>query len=151
MRSSVVAAASIVVVVVAAATGYDGARRLEAARAPAVRANRAAVAAPIHAPSSTARRSAISPESLTSVIKATCTGCHSDGLMFGGMSLDSFKVASAAKQPELVEKMITKLRTGMMPPPGEPRPGGDTLTVLVETLEQIVDKAAAANPNPGVR
>ena len=42
--------------------------------------------------------------------------------MFGGMSLDSFKVADAASHPQLVEKMITKLRAGMMPPPGETRP-----------------------------
>ena len=36
----------------------------------------------------------------------------------------------------------------MMPPPGIPRPGGDTLVALVERLEQRIDEAAAANPNP---
>jgi hypothetical protein len=67
------------------------------------------------------------------------------------MSLDSFTVANAAKRPELAEKMILKLRAGMMPPPGEARPKGDTLDVLVATLENILDRAAASNPNPGIR
>src|SRR5690606_20584675 len=45
---------------------------------------------------------------------------------------------------------IAKLRAGMMPPPGIPRPA-DTLQALVETLEHVVDSAAAAAPNPGNR
>jgi hypothetical protein len=47
--------------------------------------------------------------------------------------------------------MINKLRTGMMPPPGRRRPGGDTLLVLATTLESMIDKAAAIKPEPGVR
>src|SRR4029077_3649879 len=51
----------------------------------------------------------------------------------------------------LAEKMIQKLRAGMMPPPGAPRPGPDTLLALVSTLEREVDQHYAANPNPGSR
>jgi hypothetical protein len=47
--------------------------------------------------------------------------------------------------------MIRKLRAGMMPPLPMPRPGGDTLTVLVETLERTMDQAARRAPNAGVR
>ena len=47
--------------------------------------------------------------------------------------------------------MITKLRVGMMPPPGMPRPGSDTLLALVETIEEVLDEAAAENPHPGTR
>ena len=50
---------------------------------------------------------------------------------------------------DVAEKMIAKLRAGMMPPPGEPRPAGDTLDALVETLETQLDASAAAQPNPG--
>src|SRR5262249_27234909 len=46
-------------------------------------------------------------------------------------------------------KMIRKLRSEMMPLPGAPRPGGDTLTQLVATIEQVIDRAA--KPNPGNR
>src|SRR3989304_6289099 len=47
--------------------------------------------------------------------------------------------------------MIRKLRAGMMPPPGVPRPGGDTMLALVETIERRLDQAAAAAPSPGTR
>ena len=50
-----------------------------------------------------------------------------------------------------VEAFIKKLRAGMMPPPGMPRPGGDTLITLVQTLETTVDAAARTAPNLGVR
>ena len=39
----------------------------------------------------------------------------------------------------------------MMPPPGVRRPSDETLQMLVETLESVVDAAAAENPNPGHR
>ena len=47
--------------------------------------------------------------------------------------------------------MIVKLRAGMMPPPGMPRPSVSVMDTLVETLESEVDRAAAENPNPGHR
>jgi hypothetical protein len=68
------------------------------------------------------------------------------------MSLVGFEVADAGSHPELAEKMIGKLRLGMMPPPGASRPSADTLLALVETLEQTIDQAAAAaGPLPGRR
>ena len=56
-----------------------------------------------------------------------------------------------AEIQECAEKMIQKLRTAMMPPPGRQRPGADTLLALVETLERTIDKFADDNPNPGGR
>jgi hypothetical protein len=152
MRPFVVAATSAAVVAIAATTGYNGAKRLEAARAPlSRRASAPAPAVSANRPIVSPRRSELSNEELDRVIQRTCAGCHNDGLMIGEMSLDSFTVANATKRPDLAEKMIGKLRAGMMPPPGEDRPKGDTLEVLVATLENILDRAAAANPNPGVR
>ncbi|MDE0730223.1 MAG: DUF1592 domain-containing protein, partial [Longimicrobiales bacterium] len=52
---------------------------------------------------------------------------------------------------EIAERMIRKLRAGMMPPVGARRPGGDTLQTVVEELERVVDAAASRNPNPGGR
>jgi hypothetical protein len=63
-------------------------------------------------------------------------------------------VGRAAQEPaatEKAEKMIRKLRAEMMPPPGAPRPAGDTLAQLVETLEKSIDAAFVKNPNPGTR
>jgi hypothetical protein len=147
MKPFVVAVTSAAVVAIAASTGYHGARNAELARTVESRTVSNARVAPIVSP----RRSELSNEVLDGVIRNTCGACHNDGLRVGEMSLDSFTVENATKHPQLAEKMIVKLRAGMMPPPGEDRPGGDTLAVLVATLEDIMDKAAAAHPNPGVR
>ena len=93
----------------------------------------------------------IRTEALTAVVRRVCGLCHNDALRTGNLSLQDYDVAQAARRPEISEKMITKLRAGMMPPPGIPRPGGDTLRVLVETLEQLLDDASRQNPDPGGR
>jgi hypothetical protein len=93
----------------------------------------------------------ISPEALTEVVRRLCAACHNDQLRIGNLSLQKFDVAKATESPETAEKMIAKLRAGMMPPPGIPRPAGDTMQVLVETLEKLIDEAAATNPDPGPR
>src|SRR3954468_17822138 len=152
MRAFVVAAASATVVAVSASVGYTSARHYESTKAPRATVVTSKPIELVRArPFPTIKRSVISTDTLTKVVRNTCGACHNDGMMIGGFSVDSFNVPDAAKHAERVEKMITKLRAGMMPPPGEDRPGGDTLTVLFETLEQLLDKAAAANPNPGGR
>jgi len=93
----------------------------------------------------------VSNEALTAVVRRVCGMCHSDELLTGNLSLEKFDVAKAVQMPETTEKMIAKLRAGMMPPPGIPRPEGDTMRVLVETLERLVDQAAALRPEPGSR
>ena len=93
----------------------------------------------------------VPPEALDDVIERYCQVCHNDRRLRGNMSLESFDIGAAGERWETAEKMIRKLRTAMMPPPGRPRPGGDTLLALVETLEQTVDEFAEDNPNPGSR
>ncbi len=94
----------------------------------------------------------LSPEDLNAVIQRYCASvCHNSIRLRGNLSLEAFDVAQAPQMAETAEKAITKLRAGMMPPPGRRRPGGDTLLTLVETLERTMDEAAAANPNPGGR
>ena len=67
------------------------------------------------------------------------------------MSLEAFDAETPQLNAVLAEKMIVKLRAGMMPPPGVARPAGDTLQALVEALEEQIDAAAARSPNPGGR
>ncbi len=93
----------------------------------------------------------IAPETLTGVVQRYCQVCHNDALLTGNLSLAGFAVEQASSRPETAEKMILKLRAGMMPPPGMPRPAGDTLVALVEELEARMDAAAHAAPNPGGR
>ncbi len=93
----------------------------------------------------------LAPAALTEVVKKTCTGCHSDARKLGNLTLANFDVMAATATPEITEKVIGKLRTGMMPPPGRARPAGDTLSLVAETLERLMDAAALKNPNPGTR
>jgi hypothetical protein len=94
----------------------------------------------------------MSSAALGDVVKKTCAGCHSDQRKQGNLSLQQFDLATIGQAaPEVAEKMINKLRTGMMPPPGRAKPGGDTLQVLLETLERTMDARYAADPNPGTR
>ena len=67
------------------------------------------------------------------------------------MSLDSFDVTAAVDNARLSEKIIRKVRAGMMPPAGVPRPGEESLAALATELETRLDEAAATNPNPGRR
>lgn len=90
---------------------------------------------------------------LTNVVKTYCSVCHNDVLrgQFADLSLQHYDVAQATELAPITEKMIVKLRAGMMPPPGMARPSESVMESLVETLERQMDRAAAENPNPGHR
>jgi len=85
------------------------------------------------------------------VIQEYCVRCHNERRLSGNLALEGFDVGGSHELAETAERIILKLRAGMMPPPGARRPAGDTLRTLVETLEFVVDEAAEADPNPGVR
>ncbi len=85
------------------------------------------------------------------VIEEYCVRCHNERRLLGNMSLEEYDAANAPANGELTEKMIRKLRAGLMPPPGNSRPDEETLLALVESLEGQMDRAAAASPNPGRR
>ncbi len=75
--------------------------------------------------------------------------CHSDDVRRGGLSLESFDLAHPEKSPETAEKIIRKLRAGMMPPPGRQRPSNEELNAFAASIESHVDTAAAAHPYAG--
>ena len=80
--------------------------------------------------------------------------CHSERGKAGGLTLagpTGFNAATIEQHADLAEKMIRKLRAGMMPPPGARRPDAATLDAFVTALETRIDAAAATNPNPGWR
>ena len=65
------------------------------------------------------------------------------------MSLEHADLTDIPKHAELWEKVIRKVRAGMMPPAGMPRPEAATLEAFVSHLETTIDRAAAASPRPG--
>src|SRR5262245_42975376 len=82
----------------------------------------------------------------TALVKQYCAGCHSERGKSGGLSLAAFDISTAVDHAATSEKMIRKLRAGMMPPAGARRPDPAALIALAEALETRLDAAAAAKP-----
>lgn len=78
-----------------------------------------------------------------------CQVCHNDRLKTGGMSLQQMDPSQVSRSPETWEKVVRKLRAGMMPPAGMPRPERSVIDTFVSHVESSLDKYAAQHPNPG--
>src|ERR1041384_4460844 len=78
-----------------------------------------------------------------------CATCHSEKLKTGGLSLVQVDLSKPGAQPELWEKVVRKLHTGVMPPPGMPQPSEADRHAILTWLETSLDAASAARPNPG--
>ncbi len=109
-------------------------------------AERAAVSGVVHAPADT-----LPTDSVNAVIQGTCVRCHSDRRLRGNLSLEAYDAMDAAARADVSERIVRKLRAGMMPPPGGRRPPRETLEAVATTLETAVDRAAAASPRVGGR
>jgi hypothetical protein len=82
------------------------------------------------------------------VVKKYCFECHNYTEMAGNRAFDRMSPDSVAADAETWEKAIRKLRSGLMPPAGEPRPDAETVTQLASWLETEID-AAADSTVPG--
>ena len=78
-----------------------------------------------------------------------CQTCHNNRLKTGGLSLEGMNPAEAGAHADVWEKVVLKLRGGMMPPQGMPRPDQPTLERFTVSLEQTLNQAAIAAPDPG--
>src|SRR5262249_11744891 len=78
-----------------------------------------------------------------------CVGCHNEKAKVAGLTLYRLDLDHVGANAETWEKVILKLRTGMMPPSGARRPERATIDTFTSNLEKALDKAAAAKPNPG--
>jgi mono/diheme cytochrome c family protein len=78
-----------------------------------------------------------------------CVTCHNQKLVTAGLKLDDADIANPGEGAEIWEKVVRKLRTGIMPPPNMPQPSPEDRGALLAYLETSLDRAAAAKPNPG--
>ena len=78
-----------------------------------------------------------------------CVTCHNEKAKTGGLALDKMDLDHVGEGAETWEKVVRKLRGGMMPPQGRPRPANDDVYKLVGFLETSLDRAGTAKPNPG--
>ena len=82
------------------------------------------------------------------VLNTYCVACHNQALFTADLALDTVDASNPSSHPETWEKVITRLRTGTMPPGGVPRPDPETYQAVAEWLEQELDQAWASSPNP---
>src|SRR5262245_13171079 len=78
-----------------------------------------------------------------------CVTCHNERAKTAGLMLDKMDLTQIGAGAETWEKVIRKLRGGMMPPTGRPRPAGNDIDNFVSWLETSLDRAGTAKPNPG--
>ena len=78
-----------------------------------------------------------------------CVTCHNARTLSGNLSLAGLDVSKPGDHPEVFEKIVRKVRAGLMPPAGMPRPERSTLDGFATSLETRLDRAAALTPNPG--
>ena len=105
----------------------------------------------------------VSPQS--ALLDQYCVSCHNqamvnstpiegENLLFTqlrglGMTLDKENVDDVSQNPEVWEKVVRKLRVGVMPPPDNPRPGHEDYSEFRYWLEEQLDQANAEQVNPG--
>jgi mono/diheme cytochrome c family protein len=94
----------------------------------------------------------VSPQ--RALIDQYCLGCHSDRLKSGGLALSALNLDAPGgsiqntQSAEIAEKVIRKLRGGLMPPAGARRPDRQAAADFVSWLENEIDTHATV-PHPG--
>jgi mono/diheme cytochrome c family protein len=87
--------------------------------------------------------------SSAAVLKQYCVTCHNERLKSGGLVIDPADVSSVGTSADRWEKVVRKLRTQSMPPPGAPRPDAASYDRVAAFLETELDRAEAARPHLG--
>ena len=101
-------------------------------------------------PTPSARLAAAAPAAAAlpqrSPVDQYCVTCHNQRSAIAGLTLDRVDVGKVSDDAAVWEKVVHKLRTGAMPPPGGPRPDGPSYHSLIAYLVTELDRAAEAKP-----
>ncbi len=87
----------------------------------------------------------------SATIQRYCVPCHNDRTRTGGLALEGLDPAEVGANPDLWEKVVRKVRVGMMPPLGSPQPPEAVRADLLSSLTTSLDRLATVQPNPGRR
>jgi mono/diheme cytochrome c family protein len=109
----------------------------------------ALVAAPQQAGSQAAAAASPKPDPNRALVNRYCATCHNSKLKTANLAFDTIDLAHPEKDALTWERAIRKLRGGMMPPPGAPKPPVEAVASFATYLEDSLDKASTANFNPG--
>lgn len=88
-------------------------------------------------------------ESARALLNQYCVDCHNDAELTADLSLERLPADAIGKHSETFEKVIRKMRAGLMPPPDSPRPDEAELVAAARAIENQLDSVAVANENPG--
>jgi hypothetical protein len=83
------------------------------------------------------------------VLDKYCVTCHNERTKTAGLMLDKVDLSDVPAAADILEKVVRKVRVGMMPPQGAPRPDPEAARTLVAHLTTDLDRAGRAKPNPG--
>jgi len=95
------------------------------------------------------RRAAATSPSDAAFLQQYCLTCHNARAKVGGLVLEGLDPASTAEHADVWEKVVRKLRTGMMPPDGSPKPADAARDAFATSLEAALDRAAGQQVDPG--
>jgi cytochrome c553 len=82
-------------------------------------------------------------------VKQYCVTCHSDRVKAGALTLAGLDLTAVDGHADVWETVVRKLRTGMMPPDGVPKPSAAARAAFIIALEASLDGAAMRRPDPG--
>ena len=140
---------------VALVSGQSGQTERQAKPAAANAVARAQPQAPAvpQAPAAKVPPSAAAPDvaAQRALIDQYCVTCHNARVKTANLLLDQLDLAHLGDHAEIGEKVVRKLRAGMMPPTGVRRPDPATLESLIRGMETELDRSAVTHlPAPGL-
>jgi hypothetical protein len=83
------------------------------------------------------------------VLDTYCLDCHNFDDQAGSIAFDILPRDELLLDEEIWEKAFRKIRTGLMPPAGKPRPELGEFSSFVSHVENVLDSQRASQPNPG--
>jgi hypothetical protein len=105
----------------------------------------------VPAPKPAARAQAPDVATQRAVLDKYCVGCHNAKLKTANLLLDQLDLGHLGSHAEIGEKIVRKLRAGMMPPTGLPQPDSATRDGLISWMENQLDRSAVTYlPPPGL-
>jgi hypothetical protein len=117
---------------------------------PAAGQSKSGQGTPQGSPATAAAPAAAAPaQAERAVLDQYCVACHNDKLRTANFSLQKLDLTAVGDNPELWEKVVRKLRAGLMPPPGVRRPPLAQYEGLRDYLEAEIDRKAPGRVNPG--
>jgi mono/diheme cytochrome c family protein len=79
-----------------------------------------------------------------------CLVCHNAKLKTANLNLETYKDAPAAlKDPDVWENVLQKLHSGVMPPPGLPRPKPEDVAAVGRWIQSLLAESDRAPQDPG--